>query len=100
MVIDPLVKLRGGVDIASGSDLHLSTLSRELKTLAMEQNVGIFVTTGVQGAAGSSRPSMMDMEKQASLLYDAQAVLLIYCDYFTNRNYNSNSINSEQAEHQ
>jgi replicative DNA helicase len=84
IVVDPLVKLRSGVDLSSGIELHLSTLSRELKTLAMEQNVGIFVTTGVQGAAGSTRPSMVDMEKQSALLYDAQAVLLIYCDYFNN----------------
>ena len=32
LVIDPLMKLRSEVDMGSGTELHLSTLSRELKT--------------------------------------------------------------------
>ena len=82
VAIDPLIKLRSGVDITLGPEAHLAALSRELKTLAMEQNVGILVTTGVHGAAGSNRPSLADLERQAALIYDAQVIMMIYCDYF------------------
>jgi len=84
IVVDPLVKLRSEVEMTQGAKLHLASLSRELKTLAMKENVGIIVTTGVQGAAGSKRPQLSDLEEQSALLYDAQVIMLIYCDYFNN----------------
>ena len=84
MVIDPLFKMRVGSNADLDLDKQSATLARELKTLCMSQKMGAIVTTGVEGAAGKRRPELADLENQSGLLYDAQVILMLYCDYFNN----------------
>lgn len=80
--LDPIYKLRvpGVLDFTQRMDW----LSQELKTLAMSKNVAIVGTTRLAHGAGKRRPTLEDLEEQAALLYEAQVILLLYCDYFNN----------------
>ncbi|MBI3892103.1 MAG: AAA family ATPase [Candidatus Wallbacteria bacterium] len=80
--LDPIYKLR--VPGAADFTQRMDWLSQELKTLSMAQKVAIVGTTRLAHGAGKRRPSLEDLEEQAALLYEAQVILLFYCDYFNN----------------
>ncbi len=82
LFLDPLYKVRvGGItEFAERGDV----LAQELKTLCMSQKVGVMGTTRLAHGAGRRRPSLEDLEEQPGLLYEAQAIMLFYCDYFNN----------------
>ncbi len=84
LVIDPLFKMRLGSEVDLDQEKQSAALARELKTLCMSHKIGTVVTTGVAGAAGKRRPELADLEGQSGLLYDAQVILMLYCDYFNN----------------
>ena len=84
LVVDPLFKLRASLSETLSYERESSILIRELKTLCMAYDLGVIVTTGVDGAAGKTRPQLTELESQSALLYDAQVIMLLYCDYFNN----------------
>ncbi len=80
--LDPYYKLRlTGVTEFSE---RVEALARELKTLCLSREVGMFCTTRLAQGAGKRRPTLEDLEEQSPLLYDAQVILLSYCDYYNN----------------
>lgn len=83
VAIDPVYELRVSVPTYS-LDERVAAVARELKTLCTAHDVGFLVTTRLASAAGERRPEMVDLEEQASLLYAADVIALIYCDYLNN----------------
>jgi replicative DNA helicase len=81
VVVDPIFKIRSHLTLQQTSlDERTGFLAAELKTLAMQKKVGILASTRLQRGAGARRPELRDLEEQSSLLYEAAAVCLLYCD--------------------
>lgn len=81
LLLDPIFKLRNReVPFAAPLDERVGYLATELNTLAMQEQVGVLFTTRLDRGAGSERPTLMDLEGQSNLLYEVEAVCLVYCD--------------------
>lgn len=79
--IDPIYKIRvDGLQAGTTLDELTGFLSRELKTMCMEQRCGVVVSTRLDRGAGAERPLLTDLEEQSVLLYEAAAVMLLYFD--------------------
>lgn len=79
--VDPIFKLRTHLStVQSTLDERTGYLAGELKTLAMKERAGILVSTRLDRGAGAGRPELRDLEEQTSLLYEAAAVGLLYCE--------------------
>lgn len=83
IAIDPLYELRVPVPTYS-LDERVALVARELKTMCAAYDVGFIATTRLSSAAGDRRPELVDLEEQASLLYAADVIALLYCDYLNN----------------
>lgn len=81
LVIDPLFKLRcREVPFSAPLGERVAYLAGELKTLCLQQRVGVLLSTRLDTGSGRSRPVLADLEGQSALLYEAAAVLLLYND--------------------
>lgn len=78
--VDPVFKLRTQLPPAADLDERTGHLAARLKTLCMKERVGVLVSTRLQSGAGSRRPELQDLEEQASLMYEAAGIMLLYAD--------------------
>lgn len=80
LVIDPIYKIRDSQFRASGFDQKTGHLAGELKTMAFRHKAGILVSTRLDGSAGRHRPTLLDLEDQSLLCYEADSVLLMHAE--------------------
>ena len=86
VVIDPIYKVRTGARREDETGASMEVLARDLSTLATSEDVAILATTRLARGAGQTRPQLVDLEDQPALLYAANVVMLLYCEFFVNGN--------------
>lgn len=81
LAIDPLFKLRSReLAYSAPLDDRVGYLAHELKSLALQEAVGLLVTTRLDTGSGAVRPTLMDLDGQSNLVYEADFLGLAYCD--------------------
>jgi replicative DNA helicase len=81
--LDPYYKIRTE-HFTGGLSKESEYLMTELKTLANTEEVAIVATTRLASGAGLRRPSLVDLDEQPGVVYDAHVVTLLYCDFMQN----------------
>lgn len=100
VIIDYMQLIKGRVDCRINREQEMSSISRELKSLAKECQVPIVAISSLsrqlsnrQNTNSNSRPQISDLRDSGSIEFEADVILLLYP-----RDYNGLSDNFEERE--